>query len=160
MAVNSISFDILQGECFGFLGSNVSGNTTTIRMITCTSPVTAGDILVDGKDALSNQKANKSVLGVISQADSLVPGLNVIQNLLSYGRQFNLPSTVASYWGVEALDFFHLEDKTDQSVDELSGGMRRRLLIVRALLNESRVMVWKKITDLKGRGITILLTTH
>lgn len=176
LAVSSIDFDIRQGECFGFLGPNGAGKTTTIRMITCTSPVTDGDLLVDGKDVRSNQKAIKSVLGVVSQADSLDPGLNVIQNLLSYGRYFNLPSTVASQRAVEALDFFHLKDKANQSVDELSGGMRRRLLIARALLNEprvlvldepttgldpqSRLLVWEKITDLKGRGITILLTTH
>ena len=83
LAVNSIDFDIRQGECFGFLGPNGAGKTTTIRMITCTSPVTDGDLLVDGKDVRSNQKAIKSVLGVVSQADSLDPGLNVIQNLLS-----------------------------------------------------------------------------
>lgn len=176
LAVNSISFDIRQGECFGFLGPNGAGKTSTIRMITCTSPITEGELLVDGKDVRSNQKAIKSVLGVVSQADSLDPGLNVTQNLLSYGRYFNLPSKVASQRTGQALDFFHLLDKANQSIDELSGGMRRRLLIARALLHEprvlvldeptsgldpqSRLLVWEKLSHLKGQGITILLTTH
>ncbi|MDA0735189.1 MAG: ABC transporter ATP-binding protein [Chloroflexi bacterium] len=176
LAVNSISFDIRQGECFGFLGPNGAGKTSTIRMITCTSPITDGELMVDGKDVRKNQKAIKSVLGVVSQADSLDPGLNVTQNLMSYGRYFNLPSKVARQRVGEALDFVHLRDKADQSIDELSGGMRRRLLIARALLHEprvlvldeptsgldpqSRLLVWEKLSHLKSQGITILLTTH
>ena len=176
LAVNSISFAIRQGECFGFLGPNGAGKTSTIRMITCTSPLSDGELWVDGHDVRKNQKAIKSVLGVVSQADSLDPGLNVTQNLLSYGRYFNLPSQVARRRVGEALDLFHLGDKADQGIEKLSGGMRRRLLIARALLHhprvlvldeptsgldpQSRLLVWEKLSHLKDQGITILLTTH
>jgi lipooligosaccharide transport system ATP-binding protein len=175
-AVNGISFEIQQGECFGLLGPNGAGKTSTIRMITCTSPVSEGELWVDGKDVRRQQRAIKAVLGVVSQADSLDPDLTVIQNLLSYGRFFNLPSAVARQRAAEALELFQLKEKTSQKPDVLSGGMRRRLLIARALLNnprvvvldepttgldpQSRLMVWDKLSYLKSQGITILLTTH
>jgi lipooligosaccharide transport system ATP-binding protein len=113
---------------------------------------------------------------VVSQSDSLDPDLNVIQNLVAYGRFFNLPSKTAAQRAWEALDFFQLRDKAHQRPDELSGGMRRRLLIARALLHEphillldepttgldpqARLLVWEKLSYLKSQGITILLTTH
>jgi lipooligosaccharide transport system ATP-binding protein len=175
-AVNGISFEIQPGECFGFLGPNGAGKTSTIRMITCTSPVSDGELWVDGKDVRRQQRAIKSVLGVVSQADSLDPDLTVIQNLLSYGRFFNLPSAVARQRAAEALDLFQLKEKVSQKPDVLSGGMRRRLLIARALLNnprivvldepttgldpQSRLLVWEKLSYLKSQGITIVLTTH
>jgi lipooligosaccharide transport system ATP-binding protein len=176
MAVKGISFDIFQGECFGLLGPNGAGKTSTIKMINCTSPVTDGELWVDGKDVRRHQRAIKSALGVVSQADSLYPDLNVIQNLLSYGRFFNLPSKTAAQRAWEALDLFQLRDKAYQKPDELSGGMRRRLLIARALLHEPRILLldepttgldpqtrlllWEKLSYLKAQGITILLTTH
>ena len=176
VAVKGISFDIFEGECFGLLGSNGAGKTSTIKMINCTSPVTDGELWIDGKDVRRHQRAIKSALGVVSQADSLDPGLNVIQNLLSYGRFFNLPSKTAARRAWEALDLFQLRDKAYQKPDELSGGMRRRLLIARALLHEPRILlldepttgldpqtrllVWEKLSHLKAQGITILLTTH
>jgi lipooligosaccharide transport system ATP-binding protein len=175
-AVKGISFDILQGECFGLLGPNGAGKTSTIKMINCTSPVTDGELWVDGKDVRRRQRAIKAILGVVSQSDSLDPDLNVIQNLLAYGRFFNLPSKTAAQGAWEALDFFQLRDKAHQRPDELSGGMRRRLLIARALLHEphilllnepttgldpqARLLVWEKLSYLKSQGITILLTTH
>ena len=175
-AVKGISFDILQGECFGLLGPNGAGKTSTIKMINCTSPVTDGELWVDGKDVRRRQRAIKAILGVVSQSDSLDPDLNVIQNLLAYGRFFNLPSKTAAQRAWEALDFFQLQDKAHQRPDELSGGMRRRLLIARALLHEphillldepttgldpqARLLVWEKLSYLKSQGITILLTTH
>jgi lipooligosaccharide transport system ATP-binding protein len=176
VAVKGISFDIFRGECFGLLGPNGAGKTSTIKMINCTSPVTDGELWVDGKDVRRHQRAIKLALGVVSQADSLDPDLNVIQNLLSYGRFFNLPSKTAAQRAWETLDLFQLRDKANQKPDELSGGMRRRLLIARALLHEprillldepttgldpqSRLLVWEKLSYLKSRGITILLTTH
>jgi lipooligosaccharide transport system ATP-binding protein len=175
-AVKGISFDILQGECFSLLGPNGAGKTSTIKMINCTSPVTDGELWVDGKDVRRRQRAIKAILGVVSQSDSLDPDLNVIQNLLAYGRFFNLPSKTAAQRAWEALDFFQLRDKAHQRPDELSGGMRRRLLIARALLHEphilllnepttgldpqARLLVWEKLSYLKSQGITILLTTH
>jgi lipooligosaccharide transport system ATP-binding protein len=176
VAVDGISFAIRRGECFGFLGPNGAGKTSTMKMITCISPVTEGELLVDGKDVRHSQRAIKSVLGVVSQADSLDPGLSVIQNLLAYGRFFNLPKETASRRSWEALDLFQLREKAHQTPDELSGGMRRRLLIARALINEPRILVldepttgldpqtrhlvWEKLMHLKSLGITVLLTTH
>ena len=175
-AVDGISFAIQQGECFGFLGPNGAGKTSTLKMISCVSPVTAGELLVQGWDVTRDQRAIKSALGVVSQADSLDSGLNVLQNLLSYGRYFNIDGESARRQAWEALDMFQLRDKAYQSPDDLSGGMRRRLLIGRALLHEpsilvldepttgldpqTRRLVWDKLLHLKARGITILLTTH
>ncbi len=176
VAVDGVEFDIREGECFGFLGPNGAGKTTTMKMITCFSPVTGGSLVVDGKDVQRQQRAIKSVLGIVSQSDSLDPDLSVIQNLQSYGRFFNLPREVASKRAWDALDLFQLREKARQKPDELSGGMRRRLLIARALLNDpkilvldepttgldpqTRLLVWEKLVYLKSQGITILLTTH
>ncbi len=175
-AVDGIDFDINGGECFGFLGPNGAGKTTTIKMINCTSPVTEGQLWVDGKDVRRHARAIKSVIGVVSQADSLDPDLDVLQNLLCYGRYFNLPGRVARQRAHEALEFFNLADRLRQTPDQLSGGMRRRLLIARVMLHrpsimlldepttgldpQSRLLVWEKLSQLKGQGITILLTTH
>ena len=176
VAVDGISFAIRQGECFGFLGPNGAGKTSTMKMIACISPVTAGELTVDGKDVGREQRAIKSHLGVVSQADSLDPDLSVIQNLVAYGRFFNLPRRTATTSIWEALDLFQLRAKAHQRPDELSGGMRRRLLIARALLHQPKIlildepttgldpqarhMVWDKLTVLRSQGITILLTTH
>ena len=176
VAVDGIDFDIRRGECFGFLGPNGAGKTTTIKMINCTSPVTEGQLWVDGKDVRRDQRAIKSVLGVVSQADSLDEDLTVLQNLVCYGRYFNLPARETLRQAHEALAFFNLGDRASQTPDELSGGMRRRLLIARVLLHrphillldepttgldpQSRLLVWEKLSQLKDEGITILLTTH
>ena len=176
VAVDGISFAIRRGECFGFLGPNGAGKTSTMKMISCVSPVTDGELLVQGKDVSRDQRAIKMELGVVSQADSLDPDLSVIQNLLAYGRFFNLPREITSRRARESLDLFQLKEKAHQKPDELSGGMRRRLLIARALLNDpkilvldepttgldpqTRLLVWDKLTYLKSQGITILLTTH
>lgn len=175
-AVNGISFDIRRAECFGFLGPNGAGKTSTIRMITCTSPVTGGELWVDGKDVRRQRRAIKAQLGVVSQADSLDPDLTVLQNLMAYCRFFNIPSKSARLRAAEALDLFQLGERASHKPDVLSGGMRRRLLIARALLNaprvlvldepttgldpQSRLLVWEKLSYLKSQGITILLTTH
>lgn len=176
VAVDGIDFDIVEGECFGFLGPNGAGKTSTMKMISCVSPVSDGQLLVGGKDVRESQRDIKTYLGVVSQADSLDPDLNVLQNLLSYGRYFNLPRDVAHRRALEALELFQLEDKARSSPDELSGGMRRRLLIARAMIHnpsvlvldepttgldpQTRLLVWEKLVLLKSQGITILLTTH
>ena len=176
VAVDGISFAIQEGECFGFLGPNGAGKTTVMRMITCLSPVTSGDLSVLGMSVARDQRRIKSRLGVVSQADSLDPGLNVLQNLVAYARFFDLPREVAGDRIREALDLFHLGPRADSPIDALSGGMRRRLLIARALLHrptvlvldepttgldpQSRHLVWEKLNLLKSEGITVLLTTH
>lgn len=175
-AVEGAEFEVSAGECFGLLGPNGAGKTSTMRMITCTSPVTGGSLTVLGRDVRRDHRIIKASLGVVSQADSLDPDLSVVQNLRTYGRYFNLPGKTTEARAREALALFQLVDKADQKPDELSGGMRRRLLIARALLHEpkvlvldepttgldpqSRLLVWEKLTYLKSQGITILLTTH
>ena len=175
-AVDGVSFDIRRGECFGFLGPNGAGKTSTMRMISCVSPVTGGELTVDGMDVRSDQRAIKSSLGVVSHADSLDPDLSVLQNLLSHGRFFELSSSDAEARSWAALDMFQLKEKAHQRPDELSGGMRRRLLIARALLHgptilvldepttgldpQTRHMVWDQIVELKSQQITVLLTSH
>ena len=176
VAVDGITFAIHGGECFGILGPNGAGKTSIMKMISCMSPVTAGELWVDGKRVDRDQRAIKSQLGVVSQADSLDPGLSVLQNLLAYGRFYGLPAERARERAWAALDLFQLSDKAHQEPDELSGGMRRRLLIGRALLHDpkilvldepttgldpqSRHMVWDRLISLRRQGITILLTTH
>ena len=176
VAVDGISFAIRRQECFGLLGPNGAGKTSTMKMISCISPVTDGELWVDGMDVTHEQRAIKSVLGVVSQADSLDPDLNVLQNLLAHGRYFDLPRKVAADRAWEALDLFQLREKARQAPDELSGGMRRRLLIARALLHrpkilvldepttgldpQTRLLVWERLLELKSEGVTILLTTH
>lgn len=175
-AVNGISFDIREGECFGFLGPNGAGKTSTMKMLACVSPASGGELVVDGMDVRRDQRAIKLSLGIVSQADSLDPDLSVFQNLYAYGRYFNMPRAQIRERAHETLALFQLEDKTHNAVDELSGGMRRRLLIARAMLHhprilvldepttgldpQARLLVWEKLVMLKGQGITILLTTH
>lgn len=176
VAVNGVNFQIHQGECFGFLGPNGAGKTSTMKMISCVSPVSSGTLSVFDMDVRSHQRDVKRLLGVVSQADSLDPDLNVMQNLISFGRFFNLPSHVARERALEGLELFQLADRANDMPDHLSGGMRRRLLIARALMNEPRILVldepttgldpqarllvWDKLNLLKSRGITMLLTTH
>ena len=175
-AVDGIDFQIRQGECFGFLGPNGAGKTSTMKMISCVSPVTSGELEVLDMDVRRHPRDVKRALGVVSQADSLDPDLTVIQNLLSFGRYFNLKRVVSMERALEGLELFQLHEKAFDMPDQLSGGMRRRLLIARALMNEPRILVldepttgldpqarllvWDKLSLLKARGITMLLTTH
>lgn len=176
VAVDGITFAIHAGECFGILGPNGAGKTSTMKMISCVSPVTSGELWVAGMNVDRDWRAIKSQLGVVSQADSLDPGLSVLQNLLAYGRFFGLPAERARERAWAALDLFQLTDKAHQEPDELSGGMRRRLLIGRALLHDPKILVldepttgldpqtrhlvWDRLITLRQQGITILLTTH
>ena len=175
-AVNDISFDIFEGECFGFLGPNGAGKTSTMKMLSCVSPLNSGELVVHGMDVRRDQRKIKLELGIVSQSDSLDPDLSVLQNLLTYCRYFNMPRKLAQERAWESLRQFHLEEKAYQTIDELSGGMRRRLLIARAMLHDPRILVldepttgldpqarllvWDILATLKSRGITILLTTH
>ena len=176
VAVDGVDFEIQPGECFGFLGPNGAGKTSTMKMIACVSPVTAGRLTVFGMDVGRSSKDIKALVGVVSQADSLDPDLSVIQNLMAHARYFDLPKSVAQQRSFEGLDLFQLRDRAQNRPDELSGGMRRRLLIARALINQpkmlvldepttgldpqARLLVWEKLSLLKSQGITMLLTTH
>lgn len=175
-AVDGVDFEIFQGECFGFLGPNGAGKTSTMKMLSCVSPVSGGSITVSGMDVGRRARDIKATLGVVSQADSLDPDLDVFQNLIAFGRYFDLPKETARRRAREGLELFQLLDKRSNRVEELSGGMRRRLLIARALVNDpeilvldepttgldpqARLLVWDKLSLLKSQGITMLLTTH
>jgi len=175
-AVDGIEFDIEAGECFGFLGPNGAGKTTTMRMVQCVSPVTSGTLTVLGMDARRHARQIKARLGVVPQENNLDPDLKVRQNLLVYARYFDLPRKVAEQRADEALELFQLLDRGDSGVEPLSGGMKRRLVIARALINQpdllildkpttgldpqARRLVWQKLRQLRSRGVTMILTTH
>lgn len=175
-AVNGISFSVRGGECFGLLGPNGAGKTSTIRMINCVSPVTDGELTVDGLDVQVSPREVKQVLGVVPQENNLDPDLSVRQNLRAYARYFDMPKDLAEVRIDDALQLFQLTDRQHARLDELSGGFKRRLLIARGLLNRPRILVldepttgldpqarhlvWQKLRLLRSHGVTMLLTTH
>jgi len=176
VAVDDVDIDIEEGECFGLLGPNGAGKTTLIRMITAVSPPTAGDIWVDGLDIKRFPRDIKARLGVVPQIDNLDEDLNVIQNLRTFARYFAIPSGEANRRSLEILKSIQLEDKMKSKINELSGGMKRRLLIGRGLINNPKIlildepsigldpqakhMVWRKLKELKAQGVTQLLCTQ
>jgi lipooligosaccharide transport system ATP-binding protein len=175
-AVDGISFSVRQGECFGFLGPNGAGKTSTIRMITCVSPVTDGSLAVDGMHVQTEQRAIKSILGVVPQDDNLDPELTVRQNLRAYARYFELAKQEAEVRIEGVLELFQLTEKQNDKIDSLSGGLKRRLTVARGLINspkilvldepttgldpQARHLVWQKLRALRNQGVTMLLTTH
>jgi len=175
-AVDSISFDIEEGVCFGFLGPNGAGKTTAMKMIHCVSPVTTGQLTVLGMDVATNSQEIKSLIGVAPQEDNLDPDFTVLRNLIVYARYFNIDKELANQRAEELLGFMQLKEKRDVRITQLSGGMKRRLIIARALMNEPRILIldepttgldpqarhliWEKIRELKRKGVTVLLTTH
>ena len=175
-AVDGISFSVQGGECFGFLGPNGAGKTTTIRMITCVSPVTSGELTVDGKDVRREARRIKAALGVVPQENNLDPDLSVRQNLRVYGRYFDLPRRVVDERIDESLALFQLSDRAGDPIGALSSGMQRRLTVARGLINAPRILVldepttgldpqarhlvWQKLRYLRSQGVTMLLTTH
>ncbi len=176
VAVDHISFQVAEGECFGILGPNGAGKTTTIRMVAALSPPTGGELLVDGLDVTRHGRQIRARLGLVPQHDNLDPELTVRQNLVVYSRYFDLPRRVAQERIDEVLQLFHLKEREDARIDSLSGGLRRRLIIARALVHHPRLLildeptagldpqarhlVWQKLRQLRGQGITMLLTTH
>jgi lipooligosaccharide transport system ATP-binding protein len=176
VAVKGIDFEVRRQECFGFLGPNGAGKTSTMKMIYCRTPVTSGSLSVLGMDVRNNERKVKRRIGVISQENDLDPDLTVRQNLAVYGTFFGYPVRVANEKADELLSFVQLEDKAKQYVNQLSGGMKRRLTIARGLVNDpdilildepttaldpqARLLVWQKLSDLKARGVTLILTTH
>ncbi len=175
-AVRGISFEVEEGECFGFLGPNGAGKTTTIRMLHCASPVERGELRILGLDAREEARRIKDMEGVVPQETNLDPDFTVLKNLLVYARYFDIPKDEALRRSEELLKFVELREKREVYISELSGGMKRRLLIARALLNKPRLLIldepttgldpqarhliWDRLRALKGQGVTLILTTH
>ncbi len=175
-AVAGVDFEVAEGEFFGLLGPNGAGKTSTIKMIACVQDVSDGLLLVDGLDVRTNDRAVKSLVGVVPQDDNLDEDLSVRRNLEVYARYFGVPRAIARQRIDEGLALMQLDEKADEPIKALSGGMKRRLVIARALVNEPRLLildepttgldpqarhlVWRKLRMLRERGTTILLTTH
>lgn len=176
IAVDNISFQIHQGECFGILGPNGAGKTTTIRMIYGFSPATRGSMKVFDLDITKDLRAIKYRIGVCQQENSLDPDLTILENLEVFAGYFDIPHRTVREKALALLSFFALEHRKDSPVSELSGGLMRRLVLARALINDpdllildepttgldpqSRHQIWDKLDALRMRGISILLTTH
>jgi lipooligosaccharide transport system ATP-binding protein len=175
-AVNAVDFDVRTAEAFGFLGPNGAGKTSTMRMIACSSPVTEGDLTVIGMDPRTQAPQIKARLGVVPQTDNLDAELSVEENLLMYARYFDMPMSVARPRSTELLEFMQLTERAGDQVEPLSGGMKRRLTIARALINDpeliildepttgldpqARHLLWERLYRLKQRGATLIITTH
>lgn len=175
-AVDNVDFSITSGEFFGFLGPNGAGKTTIMRILYCFMPPTSGEVKVLGCNVLEEPSRIKSRIGVMPQDDSLDPDLSVIQNLVVYGRYFDIPRKRSAPLAKELLASADLSDKTNENIRNLSGGMKRSLLLIRSLVNDpeiiildepttgldphSRQTVWKRLSDLQEKGKTLLLTTH
>ncbi|WP_104127381.1 ABC transporter ATP-binding protein [Cryobacterium sp. Y57] len=176
VAVDGISFEVAPGESFGLLGPNGAGKSTTMRMIGAVSTRTSGDLDVLGLDPNRYGPEIRSQLGVVPQENNLDMELKVRENLLVYGRYFGLPRARVARRADELLEFAQLADKAGAKVDDLSGGMKRRLTIARALINDPRILLldepttgldpqarhilWDRLFRLKEQGTTLLLTTH
>jgi lipooligosaccharide transport system ATP-binding protein len=175
-AVDAIDFDVAPAEAFGFLGPNGAGKTSTMRMIGSVSPITEGTLTVLGLDPRVNGPQIRARLGVVPQQDTLDTELTVRENLVLYGRYFGLSREECGRRADELLDFAQLTERQNDEVEPLSGGMKRRLTIARALINEpelllldepttgldpqARHLLWDRLYRLKQRGVTLVLTTH
>jgi lipooligosaccharide transport system ATP-binding protein len=176
VAVDGIDFAIEPGEAFGFLGPNGAGKSSTMRMIGCVSPISGGTLRVLGMDPARDGAQIRGRLGVVPQEDNLDTELTVWDNLMIYGRYFDLARAEIRKRATELLEFVQLADRRDSRVDPLSGGMKRRLTIARALINQPEVllldepttgldpqarhMLWERLYRLKQNGVTLVLTTH
>jgi len=176
-AVDQIDFAVSRGETFGLLGPNGAGKSTTMRMIACRTPLSSGQLLVEGRNVRTQARQIRSLIGVVPQENNLDPDLNVLRNLIVYASYYRIPKNQAAQRAAELLDFVGLSERADARVDHLSGGMKRRLMIARALLHEPRLLVldepttgldpqvrqeiWQKLEELRRvSGVTILLSTH
>ncbi len=175
-AVDGIDVDVRPGEAFGFLGPNGAGKSSTMRMIGCTSPITAGELRVLGMDPRTEGRQIRARLGVVPQADQLDNELTVEENLVIYGRYFDIPRAECRRRAAELLEFVQLSERARSKVEPLSGGMKRRLTIARSLINEpdvllldepttgldpqARHVLWDRLYRLKQQGVTLVLTTH
>jgi lipooligosaccharide transport system ATP-binding protein len=176
VAVDGIDFDIGRGDSYGFLGPNGAGKTSTMRMIACMSPVSAGTLRVLGRDPDRDGPEIRARIGLVPQDDTLDLELTVLDNLLVYGRYFDLPRRLIRERADELLDFVQLSERARDRVESLSGGMRRRLTIARSLVSEpellildepttgldpqARHLLWDRLYRLRRRGVTLIITTH
>lgn len=175
-AVDAIDFQIEEGECFGFLGPNGAGKSTTMRMIHCASPITSGKLEVLGMDVNERPREVKTAIGVAPQENNLDPDFTVRKNLTVYGRYFGIAKDVLDERADRLLEFMQLSEKRDEKIQEISGGMKRRLIIARAMMNDpqllildepttgldpqARHLIWEKVRELKRKKVTVILTTH
>ncbi|WP_027342097.1 ABC transporter ATP-binding protein [Hamadaea tsunoensis] len=175
-AVNGIDLAVRRGEFFGILGPNGAGKSSTMRMLGCVSPPTAGTLRVLDMDPVRDGHRIRARLGVCPQADSLDAELTVLENITTYARYFRLSRRAARERALELLDFMQLADRAGNHINTLSGGMKRRLVIARALVNQPEVvlldepttgldpqarhLVWERLFRLKEQGVTLVLTTH
>jgi lipooligosaccharide transport system ATP-binding protein len=175
-AVKGIDIDVRRGEAFGFLGPNGAGKSSTMRMIAAVSPISGGELSILGMDPAVDGPAIRARLGVCPQEDTLDVELNVFDNLYIYGRYFGIPRAEVRARAEELLDFVQLTEKGSAKVDDLSGGMKRRLTIARSLINrpdvllldepttgldpQARHLLWDRLFRLKQQGVTLVLTTH
>ena len=175
-AVDGISFVVRKGECFGLLGPNGAGKTTTIRMLYGYTPRDAGTLELFDLDIDRDIREIKQRIGLCQQEDSLDPDLSVRDNLIGFARYFSIPKSQAKQRADQLLDFFALQGRSKDKITVLSGGLKRRLMLARALVNnpellildepttgldpQSRQLLWDKLVALKGQGLSILLTTH
>src|SRR5436305_5191555 len=175
-AVDGIDFDVAPGEAFGFLGPNGAGKTSTMRMIGCVSPPSGGTLRVLGRDPQQDGPEIRARLGVVPQQDTLDLELTVRENIVIYGRYFGLKRAELRERAERLLEFVQLDERADDKVEPLSGGMKRRLTIARSLVNEpdlllldepttgldpqARHVVWDRLYRLKRQGVTLILTTH
>jgi len=175
-AVDDITFEVHTGEAFGFLGPNGAGKSSTMRMIAAVSPVTEGHLRVMGLDPGAHGPQIRSRIGVVPQEENLDEELSVYENLLIYGRYFGLPKKLIDERVAELLAFAQLQERRDSRVEPLSGGMKRRLVIARGLINQPEVLIldepttgldpqarhllWDRLYRLKQQGVTLIITTH
>ncbi len=176
IAVDGISFTVKKGEVFGFLGPNGAGKTSTMKIIACVSPRTSGTVRVFGMDPDKYPAEIKQRLGVVPQESNLDPDFTCYGNLFTYSRYFDIPPDIAHKKAEELLEFVQLQEKRDVTVEKLSGGMKRRLILARALVNnpdllildeptigldpQARHLIWERLKNLQSQGNTIVLTTH
>lgn len=175
-AVDGVSFTVEEGEVFGFLGPNGAGKTTVMKIIQCVSPKTAGKLEVMGMDVDTHQREIKHIMGVVPQENNLDPEFTVYENLKVYSRYFDISREQYEQTIDELLDFVQLQGKKDVMTEALSGGMKRRLILARALINKPRLLIldeptvgldpqarhliWDKLRSLQEKKVTIVLTTH
>lgn len=175
-AVKDVSFLIQENECLALLGTNGAGKTTTLKMIYSATSITEGNIEIAGFNVKENPSKTKSIIGIVSQEDLLDLSLTVLENMIAHAICYNISKKVATKKAMELLEFVGLLNYIDKNINELSGGMRRRVVLARALINEpkliildepttgldiqSRHIIWNKLLELKKNGVSILLTSH
>ncbi len=175
-AVRGVDFEVARGEFFGFLGPNGAGKSSLMRMIGCVSPTTSGELRIFDLDPGVDGAAIRARMGVVPQTDNLDQELTLLENLVMYGRYFDIPRRECRDRARELLEFVQLADRADSRVEPLSGGMKRRLTIARSLMNrpelllldepttgldpQARHVLWERLYRLKEQGVTLALTTH